>query len=112
MTDNLLTEEEITSLLRYLSIHGFEETRDMMMQMSIRASLMTPDMDEIFIERYKCMLDKARECDDPEIQRPLYQFASILRIVAHTLHLDYVRNGKENDDERFLRLVPKIVSEE
>jgi len=106
----ILKEEEIDTLVQGIVEHGDEETYAKMRDKSLVAMRNVKDMDEMLIDMYETMLERARSANDEdqtdkELKKILYQLASMFRILAHDINREYRKLGQERNGERFLRLV-------
>jgi len=109
-TPYILKEEELEILLNGITTRGADETYKAMKNRTFMAIQQIDDADEILMDQYDTVLKKARNLnveneDSEKLQKILYHLASILRILAHEIYREYLKAGKERDNERFLRLV-------
>lgn len=106
----IMPEEEIEILINGIIEHGDEETYSRMRDKTLFIIDKKDDVDEMLMDMHETVLIRAREVvveneGNQELQKILYQLASILRILAHEIYRTYIRNGSSRDSERFLRLV-------
>ena len=106
----ILKEEELTILVDGLILRGAQETYDAMFAKVEFAMQNDEYMDEMLMDMHETVLKKARALEeetdfDESFQDALYQVASLLRILAHDIHLRYAKIGKEKGHQRFLHSV-------
>lgn len=106
----ILKTEEIDVLLAGIVSHGEEETYDRMRDKAFNSLDARPDMDDVFLDMYECMIKRARDVDiqteeGQYLARDMYSLASMMRNIAHQLYRAYNRSGEARDNDRFLRLV-------
>jgi len=111
-TPYILQEAEVQTLLHGMVNYGPEETYNRMKEKAVKAMSDNEYMDEMFMDMYEAMLKRAREFnydeednDGKELQVVLYKLASMLRKVAHDVYRMYLKEGKDRNSPRFLRLV-------
>jgi hypothetical protein len=105
-----LSEEEIEVLIDGIMKHGDEATYMQMKYKTLISMDKKDDLDEMLMDMHETILARARKSStenkiDKELRKILYQLASMLRILAHEIYREYIKNGKSRDSERFLRLV-------
>ena len=109
-TPYIIKANEIESLLAGIIAHGIAKTYEQMKIRATQAMEKSEDIDDMFLDMYEAMIDKARalnEEDEQEKQLRLgyYAVAAMLRRLAHEVHFSYLKLKKEKDSGRFLHLV-------
>lgn len=105
----VLKTEEVDTLLNGLISNGADETYERMRDKAFNVSEQRLDMDDVFLDMYECMIERAREVDinnqdGQELAQHMYTLAAMMRNIAHQLYRAYNRSGDARDNERFLRL--------
>ncbi len=106
----VLKNDEIETLIKGIMEYGDEETYARMLNKSLVTMQNIEDMDEMLMDMYETMLEKARSTKDEdksskELRLIYYQLASMFRILAHQIQREYIKKGQNKQGERFLRLV-------
>lgn len=103
-----IKEEEISSIMGALSSQGSMHTYEQMRNRAIIASDEESNIDEMLLDMYDGMVDRARRLDDntdKQLQMSYYTIASMLRFLAHEIHFIYKKRGIVKESKRFLYVI-------
>lgn len=111
---------EIQALATGLIQFGYTDAYHKMLIKALSVMHKTTSLDEEFMDRSETLLQKARESTQEEDTKNLsniyYTLSFMLRRLAHTVHLRYIKQGKsvKNKTKRFLKVItnpnpPKLL---
>lgn len=106
----IIKASEIESLLAGIMAHGIDKTYEQMKIRATQAMEKAEDIDEMFLDMYESMIDKARGLDETneqenQLRLGYYALAAMLRRLAHEVHFAYLKLKKEKNSGRFLHLI-------
>jgi len=110
-TKYVLAGNEIEALVSGLAHNGPDNMYELMKGKIAVMMVTSEEMDLMLMDMQETVLQLGREVNAEEsaelkqLKDMYYILASMLRRLAHESQVVYIKNGKERNDERFLRLV-------